>query len=101
MKVLIVEDNAELAENMRSFLLREAYICEHGKTVREAQDKIVSHAYDCVILDIMLPDGNGLDLLEFIRSNNTQTSVLIISAKNALDDKVRGLESGADDYLTK
>src|SRR5688500_15520098 len=101
MKVLIVEDNAGLAENIRTFLVREAYVCEHSKTVREAQDKIIDHQYDCIILDIMLPDGNGFDLLRLIKDKLPQTSVLIISAKNALDDKVNGLELGADDYLTK
>jgi DNA-binding response OmpR family regulator len=101
MKVLIVEDNAGLAENIRAFLVREAYVCEHSKTVREAQDKIIDHEYDCIILDIMLPDGDGLDLLRFIKAKHHQSSILIISAKNALDDKVNGLELGADDYLTK
>jgi DNA-binding response OmpR family regulator len=64
-------------------------------------DKLVSHHYDCIILDIMLPDGNGLSLLKFIKSEKIDSSILIISAKNALDDKVNGLELGADDYLTK
>jgi DNA-binding response OmpR family regulator len=101
MKVLIVEDNRELAENILGFLAREAYVCEHSYNFREAQDKIATYQYDCIILDIMLPDGNGLDLLELIRSKKPGSSVLIISAKNALDDKVNGLELGADDYLTK
>jgi DNA-binding response OmpR family regulator len=101
MKVLIVEDNRELAENIHDFLARETYVCEHSYNFREAQDKIAAYQYDCIILDIMLPDGNGLDLLELIRSKKAGSSVLIISAKNALDDKVNGLELGADDYLTK
>lgn len=101
MKVLIVEDNRELAENIRDFLARESYICEQGFSFREAMDKLVSHQYDCIILDIMLPDGNGLSLLKYIKSEKIDCSVLIISAKNALDDKVNGLELGADDYLTK
>jgi len=101
MKVLIIEDNHELAETVLDFLKREAYVCEHVDSFASAQDKIVSFPYDCIVLDIMLPDGNGLNLLRFIRENRKDTSVLIISAKNALDDKVAGLESGADDYLTK
>jgi len=101
MKVLIVEDNRELAENIHDFLVRESFICEHSFNFKEAQDKIASHQYDCIILDIMLPDGNGLDLLEFIKFSKMESSILIISAKNALDDKVNGLELGADDYLTK
>jgi DNA-binding response OmpR family regulator len=101
MKVLIVEDNRELAENIHDFLARESFICEHSFNFKEAQDKIASHQYDCIILDIMLPDGNGLDLLELVKSSKMESSILIISAKNALDDKVSGLELGADDYLTK
>lgn len=101
MKVLVIEDNLQLAETILTFLRREDYVCEHADSFQAAQDKIVSFPYDCVILDIMLPDGSGLELLRFIRKTRKDTSVLIISAKNALDDKVNGLELGADDYLTK
>lgn len=101
MKVLIIEDNHELAGSIQSFLSSEGYICEVGYTCGEAKNKLVSFQYDCILLDIMLPDGNGLELLRFIRDENIQSGVLITSAKNALDDKVNGLESGADDYLTK
>ncbi len=101
MKVLIVEDNRELADNIHKFLDREGYICEGALTYQQAVDKLVSFSYDSIILDIMLPDGNGLRLLELIKSENLQGNVLIISAKNSLDDKVEGLDLGADDYLTK
>jgi DNA-binding response OmpR family regulator len=101
MKVLIVEDNRELAENIQEFLMREGYVCESCYSHQEAQKKLISFAYDCIILDIMLPDGNGLNLLEFIKTEKIASSILIISAKNSLDDKVTGLELGADDYLTK
>lgn len=101
MKVLIVEDNLKMAENIRDFLVKESYICEQSFTFMEAKDKLVSHRYDCIILDIMLPDGNGLNLLKYIKSEKIDSNILIISAKNALDDKVNGLELGADDYLTK
>lgn len=101
MKVLIVEDNLDLASNIQQFLQREGYICEEASTYRQAVDKLVSFSYDSVILDIMLPDGNGLKLLELIKKENLPGSILIISAKNALDDKVEGLNLGADDYLTK
>ena len=101
MKVLIIEDNHELAGSIQSFLSSEGYICEVGYTCGEAKNKLVSFQYDCILLDIMLPDGNGLELLRFIRDENIQSGVLITSAKNALDDNVNGLESGADDYLTK
>lgn len=101
MKVLIVEDNQALAGNIHEFLVREGYVCELCFNHLEAEQKIISFEYDCIILDIMLPDGNGLNLLRFIKSSKIQSSILIISAKNSLDDKVNGLELGADDYLTK
>jgi DNA-binding response OmpR family regulator len=101
MKVLIIEDNLELAGNIQEFLMWEGYVCESCYNHQEAQKKLISFAYDCVILDIMLPDGNGLNLLEFIKTEKIASSILIISAKNSLDDKVTGLELGADDYLTK
>lgn len=101
MKILIIEDNHELARNIHDFLARERYICELCHTYREAEEKLISFQYDCTILDLMLPDGNGFDLLQFIRAEKIQTSILILSAKNALDDKIIGLDLGADDYITK
>jgi DNA-binding response OmpR family regulator len=101
MKILIIEDNKELVRNMQEFLVREGYICELCYSANEARNKLTAFQYDCILLDIMLPDGNGLSLLEFICSENIQSSILIISAKNALDDKITGLDLGADDYITK
>lgn len=101
MKILVVEDNHELAQNTTDYLLREGYISELATNFREAIDKLSSFRYDCVVLDIMLPDGNGLNLLQFIKSQKLESGILIVSAKNSLDDKVSGLELGADDYLTK
>ncbi len=101
MKVLIIEDQEELAKSIRDFLSREGYICETCATCEEARVKLNLFQYDCILLDIMLPDGNGIDLLHFIRKEQIQSNILIISAKNALDDKIGGLENGADDYLTK
>jgi DNA-binding response OmpR family regulator len=101
MKVLIVEDNPELARNIQDFLLREGYVCEWSATCDHALEKLNAFRYDCVVLDIMLPDGNGLSLLEFIKAQKIKSNVLIISAKNSLDDKIQGLDLGADDYLTK
>lgn len=101
MKVLIVEDNAELAQNVRDYLLREGYVCEWAQSFHEAQEKLALFQYDCILLDIMLPDGNGLQLLKMIRQGQQQSNIIITSARNALDDKIAGLEEGADDYLTK
>jgi len=101
MKVLIIEDHQELARNIHDFLAREGYICELCSTLEEAREKISLFQYDCILLDIGLPDGNGMSLLQQIRAERQESNVLIISARNALDDKIIGLEQGADDYLTK
>jgi DNA-binding response OmpR family regulator len=101
MKILIVEDQYELANNMQTFLEQEGYVCEVANTHVGAEDKLLSFQYDCIVLDIMLPDGNGLKLLQQLKEDKNEASVLIISAKNSLDDKVSGLDLGADDYLTK
>jgi DNA-binding response OmpR family regulator len=100
-KILIIEDHLELARNIQDFLAREGYVCEMSHTLETAREKLGLFQYDCILLDIGLPDGNGIHLLDAIRSEYKQTNVLIISAKNALDDKIVGLEKGADDYLTK
>jgi len=101
MKILIVEDNRELASSMHDFLSREGYICECSYKIGEATEKLSLNSYDCILLDIMLPDGSGLELLKFIKEEKINSGILIISARNALDDKVIGLEEGADDYITK
>ncbi|KQK26204.1 two-component system response regulator [Chryseobacterium aquaticum] len=101
MKILIIEDETELAKSISEYLSGENYICEFAPTFSEAMDKIDTFQYDCILLDIMLPDGNGLAILEELKRQNKQDGVIIISAKNALDDKIKGLQLGADDYLTK
>lgn len=101
MKLLIIEDEKELAENIRSYLSNEEIICELANSYQEAEEKLLNFPYDIVLLDLMLPDGNGLDILELIKQKNAGIGVLIISAKNALDDRIKGLDRGADDYLTK
>jgi DNA-binding response OmpR family regulator len=101
MKVLIVEDNIDLARNIQEFLQHEGYVCELSASCNEAQEKLISFHYDCVVLDLMLPDGSGLTLLENIKDQKLKCNVLITSAKNSLDDKIDGLDKGADDYLTK
>lgn len=101
MKILIIEDEKQLVKSMVQALRQEAYICEVAYTAAEANEKILMYNYDCILLDISLPDGNGLKILDTLRANNKNDGVIIITAKNSVDDKVRGLNLGADDYLSK
>ncbi len=101
MKLLIIEDDNSLREIMQRALLAEGYVVETASTYFEAQDKIAGYDYDCIMLDIMLPDGNGLKILEQIKSLGKNDRVIIISARDSLDDKIKGLDLGADDYLPK
>jgi len=101
MKILIIEDEKELGRDIAKYLEEEDYLCEFAYTFKEALEKIETYIYDCILLDIMLPDGNGIKLLQELKNKNKQDGVIIISAKNALDDKIEGLQLGADDYLTK
>ena len=101
MKILIIEDEAELREVLTRSLTAERYVVETAATYREARSKAMIYHYDCLLLDIMLPDGNGLDLLRAITEAGRRTNVIILSAKDSIDDKVAGLDLGADDYLPK
>lgn len=101
MKLLIIEDEAELREVMVESLEKQHYRVEYADTYALGLDKIISFDYDCILLDVMLPGGSGLDLLRELRALQKSDRVIIISAKDAIDDKVLGLELGADDYLTK
>lgn len=101
MKILIIEDETELMEVIRQSLEKENFRVETAKDFGCALDKIISFDYDCILLDIMLPDGSGLDILQELKNLNKSDNVIIISAKDSLDDKLSGLELGADDYLTK
>lgn len=101
MKILIIEDELELAQSIIEYLSEEYYLCELVSTYRSALDKIITYNYDCILLDIMLPDGSGMKVLEELKQQEKQEGVIIISAKDALDDKVKGLQIGADDYLAK
>ena len=101
MKILIVEDEQDLRETIRTSLLKEKFVVETAADYFSALDKINDYDYDCILLDIMLPGGSGLDLLRELKHLRRTDSVLIISAKDSLDDKVDGLELGAADYLTK
>lgn len=101
MKILIVEDEPSLREIMTTFLEKEQYVVETAETFDRAFSKISVYDYDCILLDIMLPDGNGLALLRKLREIDKNKNVIILSAKDSVDDKVTGLELGADDYLAK
>ncbi|HMR83151.1 MAG TPA: response regulator transcription factor [Niabella sp.] len=101
MKILIIEDEEELAKSIAEYLSEESYLCEFAANYDQALDKIELYHYDCILLDIMLPDGNGINLLKAMKKLDKQDGVIIISAKNALEDKITGLQIGADDYLTK
>lgn len=101
MKILIVEDETALSDSITTYLSKQDYHCDIANTFHGAIDKIEYNEYDCILLDIMLPDGDGLTILEQLKEDNKTDGVLIISAKDSLDDKIKGLDLGADDYLSK
>lgn len=101
MKLLIIEDEASLQELMTRTLVKEGYIVENAMDFDSALMKLGSYAYDCVLLDVNLPGGSGFDLLKHIKKIPGKLNVIIISARDSIEDKVHGLELGADDYLAK
>ena len=101
MKILIIEDEAELLSVISNYLTEAGYTCEVADRFEFAMDKISIYEYDVILLDITLPDGNGLELIRSIKKINQKSGIIIISAKNSLDDKISGLDLGADDYMTK
>jgi len=101
MKILIIEDEKELADNISIYLSSENYVCEFAESFSQAIDKIDIYQYDCILLDLMLPGGDGIKILEELKKMNNHDGVIIISAKNSLEDKIKGLQLGADDYLAK
>jgi DNA-binding response OmpR family regulator len=101
LKILIIEDEKALSESIAASLRSQDYICEMAFDFNSAIEKTELYEYDCILLDITLPGGSGLSILKSLRDNNKADGVLIISAKNSIDDKVEGLISGADDYLAK
>jgi len=101
MKILIVEDEQELSKSMVTYLKGENYLCETATDQKTAIDKIESFDYDCILLDISLPDGNGLQVLKELKANKKTDGVIIISARDSISDRIEGLNLGADDYLPK
>ncbi len=101
MKILIIEDQTELRTAIQQSLEKENYLVEQAETFANAMDKIASFDYDCILLDIMLPGGSGLDILKELKQMDRNDNVIILSAKDSTTDKVSGLELGADDYLSK
>ncbi|CAN5365843.1 response regulator transcription factor [soil metagenome] len=101
MKILIIEDEEGLRESIEEYFNEAGNICETAANYRDAMAKVNLYRYDCILLDITLPGGNGIDILKRIKENHHTDGVLIISAKNSLDDRLEGLNIGADDYLVK
>jgi DNA-binding response OmpR family regulator len=101
MKILVIEDEEQLVKSVLLALRQEGYVCEVAYSSAEAHEKIADYDYDCILLDLNLPDGNGLNILEKIKADQKKEGIIIITAKNSLEDKVKGLNLGADDYLAK
>ncbi|WP_298117461.1 response regulator transcription factor [Flavobacterium sp.] len=101
MKILIIEDEIEIATSIKNYLSSNDFVCESASTLKIAIEKIDLYSYDCILLDLMLTDGDGFKILEILKSQNKTDGVIIISAKDTLETKIEGLTLGADDYLTK
>ncbi|GAB3892706.1 response regulator transcription factor [Larkinella knui] len=101
MKVLLIEDEPLLLNTMKVYLETEGYVVTTAATFRNGLEKMYDYDYDCVVVDIGLPDGNGLDLIRQLKAHQAQTGIIIVSARDSLHDKLTGLELGSDDYLTK
>jgi DNA-binding response OmpR family regulator len=100
-KLLVIEDEPGLRDSIRDYFTAAGNICETAGDYPSALQKINLYRYDCIILDITLPNGNGLDILQEIKRTRYPDGILIVSARNSLDDRLQGLHLGADDYLTK
>jgi len=101
MKILIIEDEKDMLQNMEDTLLKENYIVETARDLDEAMSRVGVYDYDCILLDINLPDGSGMEILNFLKENEKAEGVIIVSARNSLDDRIQGLNTGADDYIAK
>ncbi|MEO0581497.1 MAG: response regulator transcription factor [Bacteroidota bacterium] len=101
MKVLIIEDEKALACSIGEYLEHEGFLCELAHNLHEGIEKTDLYAYDCILVDITLPGGNGLEIIRALKNTKSKTGIIITSAKNSLEDKIQGLDLGADDYITK
>lgn len=101
MRILIIEDEKQLASNIKSFLQKEQFNCDIANSAFSARSALTSSEYDCVLLDIGLPDANGLDIIKLLKDRKNECGIIVVSAKDSLDDKLKGLDLGADDYITK
>ena len=101
MKILLIEDEAELRKSIKQYLHQEGYLVESAADFVKASEKAGVYDYDCILVDITLPKGSGLDIIKQLKENNSKAGVIIISAKNSSSDKIKGLDLGADDYLAK
>jgi DNA-binding response OmpR family regulator len=101
MKILLIEDERELAKSIQAYMNGNDFVCEWVSDLSSAIDKILVYDYDCILLDLMLPDGNGFEILSRLKARNKTEGVIIISAKETLESRIEGLQLGADDYLTK
>ncbi|MEP2024200.1 MAG: response regulator transcription factor [Reichenbachiella sp.] len=101
MNILIIEDEPALAESMIKYLSQDGYHCEWVSTLNEAFEKIHLYTYDCLLVDITLPGGSGMEVVQRLKKNKSESGIIIISAKNSVDDRIEGLEIGADDYISK
>lgn len=101
MKILIIEDEPGLQQSIQKYLEHQGYVCEAAGDFNKGMEKLYHYNYDCVIVDIGLPYGSGLDIVKELKEIESKSGIIIISAKNALEDKLKGLELGSDDYLTK
>lgn len=101
MKILIIEDERELSHNIANYLSTDNYVCEQAFNFHDALEKISLYSYDCILLDLNLFGGDGLQILEEIKKRKIESGIIIISARNSLEDKITGLKIGADDYLAK
>ena len=101
MKILIIEDEISLQQSIQKYLEYQGYVCETSAEYFTGLEKIRAYDYDCVVVDLGLPNGSGLDIVKTLKEIQSKSGIIIISAKNALEDKLKGLELGSDDYLTK